>query len=503
VAISRYFSWGSNNAIARDLDRIVVQLTQDLAVNGTTPQDIVVTVDGRSSNTLPFYVLDASMSRIFWVDAANPSRCASDTCTGCAGPSGTSGGTLAAPFERPAMLRCKMAAGDIAYLLPGDYTQGADSSAQSVLSITAGSDPGSISGFQTTLTRPLAIVGDPSALGSATLRKLPGVVERGIRNYEEHMDNVTIANLRFEDLPIAVYSGGDRLRIIANQFVSSGIDDTSDTNGEGAMLIEAFADAAVALGNRFDACGAAGATGSLYAPAMRLRGKDSITTDSNILIAYNDLRGSLGQASIAVAHANLGIGEGLFENLTLRDNYIETNRTGHIAIGGAGTIAAPTLTSRLVGSTLVANNIIVSSVNAIGIQVADTGVVTLAHNTLVGSGLDVRATSGFKVSVIASIFQVPGGTAALVASTNAINALSRENAFFDGTLSACPSWDSTCIASALSAGVSFVSAADLHLAPQSPGQAGASSVVAGAERDYFGRARPAAGATVGAIETLP
>jgi hypothetical protein len=331
------------------------------------------------------------------------------------------------------------------------------------------------------------------------------MIERGIRNYEEHMDNLTIANLRFENLPIALYAGGDRLRVIANQFVSSGIDDSSDTDGEGALILETYVDGAVALGNRFDACGAAGSTGSLYAPAMRLRGKDSAATDSNILVAYNDLRGSLGQASVAVAHATFGAGEGLFENLTIRDNYIETNRAGHIAIalGGDGTVAAPLLTSRLLGTTLVANNIIVSSVNAIGIQVADTGVISLAHNTLIGSGLDVRATSGFKVSVLASIFQVQGGTAALVASTDAINASSRHNAFFDSTISSCPSWDSTCIASALTSGVSFVSASDLQLSPQSPGQAGANGVVVGAERDYFGRVRPTTGATVGAIETPP
>ncbi len=124
-----YPQWGENNALARGLDMIVVQLGPD-----NPSGDLVVTVGGVASNPLPFEVRPG---RILFVS-----------------PDGSdeADGSFAAPWATVPQARSSIAPGDTVYLMDG-IAQTTEDNASAALALEIGGEPG----------RPMAFVAYPGA----------------------------------------------------------------------------------------------------------------------------------------------------------------------------------------------------------------------------------------------------------------------------------------------------------------------------------------------------
>lgn len=101
VEVARYVIWGADNARARNLDLIVVQ-----PGGNVTGGNVVVTVDGQSSNGVPFAVRDGA---IYFVAPGDP------------GASDDNAGTFEAPFRTIYRPRQSLQPGDICYVREGRY----------------------------------------------------------------------------------------------------------------------------------------------------------------------------------------------------------------------------------------------------------------------------------------------------------------------------------------------------------------------------------------------
>jgi hypothetical protein len=105
-APAQYKIWGQNNDITTLWDMVVVQIGSSAATG-----NIVVTVGGQASNTLPFTV---SAGNIYFV-----SNSGSDAAAG----------TFAAPWQTSVKARTTMVAGDTVYFRAGTYTATDDNGA--------------------------------------------------------------------------------------------------------------------------------------------------------------------------------------------------------------------------------------------------------------------------------------------------------------------------------------------------------------------------------------
>jgi hypothetical protein len=127
--VAAYPQWGENNGPARGLDSIVVQLGPD-----NPSGDLVITVGGVPSNSLPFEVRPGG---VFFVS-----------------PSGSddADGSFASPWASVPHARSSLEPGDTVYLMDG-VAQTTEDNATASLALEAGGEPG----------RPLAFVAYPGA----------------------------------------------------------------------------------------------------------------------------------------------------------------------------------------------------------------------------------------------------------------------------------------------------------------------------------------------------
>ncbi len=182
--VARYVIWGQDNALARDMDMIVVQPGPNVSSG-----DIVVTVNGRSSNPLPFTIRPGE---IFFVATS--------------GNDDANDGSFVNPWRTVAHAKNAIAAGDTVYIIDGLSETGVDNF-NAVLSIET-------SGTQ---SAPKALVAYPGAavtIGSTGL-------EFGIRvpNIGIAANDWVIAKLILRGQVEAVEIGGDgssRWRVVGN-----------------------------------------------------------------------------------------------------------------------------------------------------------------------------------------------------------------------------------------------------------------------------------------------
>ena len=171
--VAAYPQWGENNASARGLDQITVQLGPD-----NTSGDLVVTVGGAASNPLPFEVRPGG---VFFVS-----------------PSGSdeADGSFSSPWATVPHARSSLAPGDTVYLMDG-VEQTAEDNASAALALEAGGEPG----------RPLAFVAYPGAhpvIGTTDL-------EFGTRipnNPDTYANHWVFAGLTLRGLVTALDLGG-------------------------------------------------------------------------------------------------------------------------------------------------------------------------------------------------------------------------------------------------------------------------------------------------------
>ena len=171
--VAAYRAWGENNAPARGLDQIIIQLGPDNASG-----DLVVTVGGAASNPLPFEV---RAGRIFFVS-----------------PDGSdeSDGRFASPWASVTHARASVGPGDTVYLMDG-IAQTTEDNASAALALETSGEPG----------RPIAFVAYPGAhpvIGAPDM-------EFGTRipnNPETYANHWVFAGLTLRGLVTALDLGG-------------------------------------------------------------------------------------------------------------------------------------------------------------------------------------------------------------------------------------------------------------------------------------------------------
>ena len=184
--VARYVEWGENNALARGLDMVVVQLGA-----GAATGEVVITVGGRASNGLPFTVRPGN---IYFVSTAGED--AAD-------------GSFERPFATLPHARSILQAGDIVYLMDG-VSQAVEDNFGAALAIDSGGEPDA----------PKALVAYPGA--TAIIGTVDPTLEFGLRvpNVEGVIANDwVIANLVLRARNQAIEIGGSgssRWRLIGN-----------------------------------------------------------------------------------------------------------------------------------------------------------------------------------------------------------------------------------------------------------------------------------------------
>lgn len=246
--VSRIVLTGENNAWARGLDQIVVQIGP-----GSASGDLVVTVAGEVSNPVPFAVRDG---HIYFVspsgDDANP-------------------GTFESPWASVPHAARSLAPGDVAYLLDGVSQTREDNYGAALAIETSGVDGA-----------PKALVGYPGAVATIGSTGL----EFGVRipNNEDTLANDwVIANLILRGGVQAVDIGGQgssRWRLVGND-ISCPVGD-----GQTGCFAAALASHIAFLGNRVHDVGAQ----SPQQPSKQYHAV-YFTTDTNFIeVGWNEVR---------------------------------------------------------------------------------------------------------------------------------------------------------------------------------------------------------------------
>lgn len=246
--VARYVEWGENNALARGLDQIVVQLGPESASG-----DILVTVGAEASNPLPFTVRGG---HIYFVSPAG---------------NDSNPGTFESPWASVSHAAQNLEPGDIAYLMDGIAQTSEDNYTAALAIETSGED-----GW------PKALVGYPDAAATIGSTEL----EFGVRvpnNQGTLADDWLIANLILRGGVQAVDIGGQgssRWRLVGND-ISCPVGD-----GQTGCFAAALADHITFLGNRVHDVGAQ----SLQQPSKQYHAV-YFTTDTNYVdVGWNEIR---------------------------------------------------------------------------------------------------------------------------------------------------------------------------------------------------------------------
>ena len=246
--VARYLIWGENNAVARNLDTIVVQIGPEVSTG-----NMVVTVNGIPSNPLPFTVRPGDLCFV--------STTGSDV---------TGDGSFELPWGTIAHAKNNLAPGDVAYIMDG-VSQVAEDNFGAALAIDTSGLPG----------LPLAIVGYPGAI--ATIGSTALEVGVRIPNLPEvSADYWVIANLVLRGQVQAMDIGGagsSQWRVVGND-ISCPVGD-----GQTGCFAAALADRIAFLGNQVHDISSQGPLPSKQYHAVYF------TTDSNdIEVGWNEIR---------------------------------------------------------------------------------------------------------------------------------------------------------------------------------------------------------------------
>jgi hypothetical protein len=246
--VSRIVQAGENNAQARGLDQIVVQIGP-----GAASGDFIVTVGAEASNPLPFTVRDG---QIYFVSPAGDD---------------TNPGTFESPWASVPHAAQSLTPGDVAYLLDGVSQTTEDNYGAALAIETSGADG-----------RPKALVGYPGAAASIGSTDL----EFGVRipnNQDTLADDWVIANLILRGGVQAVDMGGQgssRWRVVGND-ISCPVGD-----GQTGCFAASLADHITFLGNRVHDVGAQ----SPQQPSKQYHAV-YFTTDTNYVeVGWNEIR---------------------------------------------------------------------------------------------------------------------------------------------------------------------------------------------------------------------
>lgn len=459
--VARYVTWGQDNGVARGLDMLVVQPGPEAASG-----NIVVTVGGQTSNTLPFTVRSGN---IYFVNPGAPN--AAD-----ANP-----GTFEAPFQTLHRSRKVMQAGDTVYVEGGTFTS-ADPDApgwDSVLLLSADTDPSG------TADEPVAYIGYP---GEPPLIDAQEPLRRGIF-MTPGINHYVFANLRFTQ-GIAPYEGmlqigGDGHRVIGNSFV----------DGRSSTAVGVLGDSAhiQVLGNLMKNNGSGDWEDGV---GFYLQG---FGTNQDIDFGWNQILDQRGRRAVQL----FGHEDGdRIDDVRIHDNLITGSQQlrNNVLLGGSDG------STNVLGTVSVYNNVIAGA-DWEGLRVDDPeGTVSIQNNVLYDNGtlgpdshaqiFLQRAGAGL-VTVQNNILYAQAGQTYLDfgAGVDSSVLIASHNLVYNA--GSCPTWDTDC----LELDPQFVSpaAGDFRLAPSSP--AIDAGIDTGVARDFQGVPRPQGAAyDIGAFE---
>ena len=460
--VEKYVVWGQDNGYARDLDMIVVQPGVDV-----TSGNILVTVNGRTSNPLPFTIRSG---QIYFV------------IPGALNADDTNPGTYTEPFETIYRPRQVMQSGDIVYIKGGTFSEmdPGNPGWDAILILDADTAANG------TLDHPIAYIGYP---GDSPVFANPAA-RRGILldTSGQPREYYVLANLTFTQSwsPLPVTGIGHR--VIGNYLYDGAFDDsgTIGVNGDSSQI--------KILGN-----------------FLRNNGTPDVKFHHGIYIGGFGLNQDIEVGWNQVQHQNGGRGIQLFghmdgdfmDDIRIHDNLISGSELNNIVLGGTdgGT--------EVLGTVYVYNNIIVGAGDP-GLRVDDPqGTVIIQNNVLYNNG-----TPGFDGN--AQVYIQRAGAGLITLQDNIVYAGSGQTYFLFGSgigpsvfnaanndlvysAGACPVWDSGCV----NADPLFVNraTADFRLQAQSP--AINAGINTGILRDYVGTSRPQDGAyDIGAYEYI-
>jgi len=336
--VARYVLWGENNAPSRGIDMIVVQPGP-----GTMTGDIVVTVEGQPSNSLPFSIRPG---HIYFVDAEAP--LASD-----ANP-----GTADRPFRTLYRPREVMQPGDTVYV-SGTFAEldpaypGWDTVLLLSLDQSAGGTPGN----------PIAYIGYPGR--SAILRGAGA--RRGLLLNQDSgpLGYVTVANLGITEVAEPLPVSGSGHRIIGNRIYDAARSDS------GAIGVNGDSTHIQVLGNLLRQNGQAGE--KLHHGFY----PGGYGTTRNLEFAWNEILDQQGGRGIQMYGHLAG---DFLDQIWIHDNLIAGSELNNVLIGGSdgGTDA--------IGNVTFHNNIIAGSLQEPGLRInTAAGSVQVMNNTFHGN----------------------------------------------------------------------------------------------------------------------
>jgi hypothetical protein len=451
--VARYVVWGANNAVARDMDRIVVQPGPD-----TTTGNLLVTVGGQPSNPLPFTVRNG---QIYFViqDATN----ANDANTG----------TFEAPFSTIYGARAVMQAGDVVYIKGGHFSQidPINPGWDAILLLDPDNAAVGAEG------QPVAWVGypgDPPTMANPAARR--GIL---LLTSEPAQSYYVISNIIFTQSLNPISLAGIGHRITGNYLHDGAFDDT------GAISIDGDCEDYRILGNLLIRNGS---------PEEKLHHGiylGGYGANTGIEIGWNQIESQHGGRAIQL----YGHTEGdLIDRVQIHDNLLVGSELNNLLIGGTDA------TTEVIGTVHVFNNIILDASEE-GLRVNDPNGIVLIQNNVFhnnGTAQTFLQRAGMGRITFQNNILYPEGEQTYVefepgASATAFNA--QRNLYYNA--GARPGWDTD----SLDGDPLFVAigSRDFHLQALSP--AINAGIATGRGRDYDGTTRPQGSAyDIGALE---
>lgn len=338
--VARYVIWGEDNAVARDLDMIVVQPGPNV-----TSGNILVTVNGQASNPLPFTVRSGN---IYFVTTT--------------GSDDTGDGSWANPWRTIYRPRTTMQAGDIVYIKGGTFSA-ADPMYpgwDAVLLLHTDTDPNG------TADRPVAYIGYP---GDRPVIYAPDSLRRGIYMSDAVMRYYLFANLEFTQgyspYEAMLAMSGNGHRAVGNYF--------HDGHASTALGIEGNSAQLKILGNFLRNNGNVAQEDGI---GFYIEG---FGINQAIELGWNQIQDQGGRRGIQL----FGHTDGdWMDNISIHDNLITTSLPlrNNILLGGSDG------STDVLGTIYVYNNIIVGAEGQ-GLRVNDPqGTVIIQNNVLYNNG---------------------------------------------------------------------------------------------------------------------
>lgn len=456
--VAKYVIWGKDNGVARGLDMIVVQPGPGIASG-----NIVVTVNGKSSNTLPFTIRSGN---IYFV------------IPGAGNASDSNVGTYAAPWKTIYQPRKVMVAGDTVYIKGGTFrtSDPAHQGWDAVLLLEPEGDPNG------TANAPIAYIGYP---GVRPVIEGLGGMRRGIY-FDNGVNYYVISNIEFTGYgaPLEVRGNGHRL---AGNYLHDGI---------------ASEDAVI---------GITGTSSGLriYGNYMRDNGTpedghgfyiQGFGTNQDIDFGWNQIKNQRGRRAIQLFGHQTG---DRITNVNIHDNLITGSIRNNILLGGSDG------GNEILGTIYVRNNIIADADDQ-GLRINDSqGTVYVQNNTFYGNGASgydgnaqiyiERAGAG-RITVQNNILYAGAGETYYQLEPGLSPSVLKANNNLVFNAGSCAAWDTGCV----NLNPLFINAAggDFRLSAGSPAiNAGIAGAASG---DYVGVSRPQGIAPdIGAFEFLP